>query len=291
MIRPMTEADVPEAQRLSSSAYFASDQRTYQRGWPDPQPRTEARSAVWHSKVRHVLTTDPGGCWAAERDGELLGFATSIRRELMWVLGSFAVRPGLQGQGVGRHLLDAALSHSVGCLRGMFNSSQDQGALRRYHSAGFTLTPQVLLWGRIDRALLPVVRHVRDGTEADFDLCDSLDRRTRGAGHGPDHLQIAREARLIVSDRPAGSGYAWVTPTGVPSVLAATDRKTARSLMWEALAGSSPDVPVEIGHISSGNQWAIDVAMAARLEIYARGFLAFRGMKEPAPYIPHSTLL
>ena len=42
----------------------------------------------------------------------MLGFATSYTRELMWILASYAVRPGLQGAGIGAQLLAAAL-HQV----------------------------------------------------------------------------------------------------------------------------------------------------------------------------------
>jgi hypothetical protein len=162
--------------------------------------------------------------------------------------------------------------------------------------AGFRLHPQLVFRGRVDRALLPVVRHVRDGTPGDRDLLDSLDRRTRGAAHGPDHDVLAEEGRvsplrLLVTDRPAGSGYAYVNDAGVPILLAASNRKAATSLTWEALATSDPDVTVEIGHVSPANDWAVDLAIAARLGIYSRGFLALRRMKEPAPYLPHSTLL
>ena len=102
---------------------------------------------------------------------------------------------------------------------------------------------------------------------------------------------LARELRLLVTDRPAGSGYAYVSPVGVPMLLAASSRKAASLLTWEALAASDPHVPVEIGHAPAANDWAVDLAMAARLGVWSRGFLALRRMKDPAPYVPHSTLL
>ena len=287
----MTAADVPAAERLSSAAFYELDLRTFQRGWPDPSPRSPERAARWHRRTEHLLRTDPGGCWVAEADGEVVGFATSLTRELMWILASYAVRPGLQDRGIGRALLEAALHHGRGCLRGMLNASADPRAVRLYATAGFRLHPQLLLWGRVDRSLLPVVEHVREGTDGDRDLLDSLDRRTRGAAHGPDHEHLATELRLLVTDRPAGSGYAYVTPSGAPIVLAASSRRAATALMWEALASTDPDEPVEIAHVSPANDWAVDLAMAARLDVWSSGFLALRGMKEPTPYIPHGSLL
>src|SRR5688500_6770934 len=209
----------------------------------------------------------------------------------MWILASYAVTPGLQGRGLGRGLLDAALQHGRGCLRGMLNASDDPQALRRYALAGFRLQPQMSLHGTVDRALLPVVRHVREGTPGDRDLLDSLDRRTRGAAHGPDHEVLVAELRLLVTDRPAGSGYAYVDASGAPVLLAASNRRAATALTWEALAASDPEVPVEIGHVSAANDWAVDLAMQARLGLSSRGFLALRRMPDPAPYLPHPSLL
>jgi hypothetical protein len=173
----------------------------------------------------------------------------------------------------------------------MLNASEDPQALRRYAVAGFRLQPQMLLLGTVDRSVLPVVRHVRDGTPGDRDLLDSLDRRTRGAAHGPDHEVLARELRLLVTDRPAGSGYAYVNMSGAPVLLAASSRRAATALTWEALAASDPGVPVEIGHVSAANDWAVDLAVEARLAVWSSGFLALRHMKDPAPYLPHPTLL
>ena len=290
-IRPMRPEDVAVCEQISSRAFYELALRTHQRDWTDPSPRPTHRAALWQARTHHLLSTDPEGCWVAEADGEVVGFATSLVRELMWILASYAVRPGLQGRGLGRGLLEAALHHGRGCLRGLLNASDDPLALRRYALAGFRLQPQLLFHGRVDRSVLPVVRHVREGTPGDRDLLDSLDRRTRGAAHGPDHEVIATELRLLVTDRPAGSGYAYVNASGVPILLAASNRKAATALTWEALAASDPDVPIEMRHVSPTNDWAVDLAMAARLGVYSRGFLALRRMKEPAPYIPHPTLL
>ena len=213
-IRPMRPGDIPAGEQVSSHAFYELDRRTSQRAWPEPTPRPPHRAEMWHRRTAHLLRTDPGGCWVAEADGEIVGLATSLTRELMWILASYAVRPGLQGRGIGRALLDAALQHGRGCLRGMLNASDDPQALRRYATAGFRLHPQLLLRGRVDRALLPVIEHVRDGVEGDRDLLDSLDRRTRGAAHGPDHEYLATELRLLVTDRPSGSGYAYASPVG-----------------------------------------------------------------------------
>ncbi len=285
-IRPMTVDDAAGAERVTAIGFHELDTRMFRRAWPDPQLRPPERAAVWVDRVRHLIATDPGGCWVAERDDVLLGIVVSYVREKMWLLASYAVVPEAQGLGLGRALLAPALEHGRGCLRGMLNASSDPKALRRYHDAGFTFYPQMFLRGTPDRTQIPVVEKVREGSEHDIDLMNSVDRQTRGAAHGVDHELLLRQFRLVVSESSSAQGYAYLDD-GV-ALLAATDRRTATRLLWEAIA-SSDDVLV--GHLTAENSWAVDVGLAARLELYQEGYLALRNMRPPKPYISHGALM
>jgi GNAT superfamily N-acetyltransferase len=290
-IRPMRLEDVAVAEALSDDAFFALEQRTGGRGGAGPQRRAPEHSAEWLRRTEHLVRTDPGGCWVVEAGRGMAGFATSFVRETTWFLSTYAVRPGLQGQGAGTMLLAAAMDHGRGCLHAMLSSSGDQRAVRRYKRAGFDLHPQMHLTGTVDRTAIPVVEKVREGSAGDIDLMDSLDRRARGAAHGPDHELLLRTARLLVSDTSTGSGYAYVDVDvrGRVALLAADNRRTATRLLWAALA----DVPgpVAVPHLTAANQWALDVGIAARLDLGQAGYLALRGLPPPAPYIHHGALL
>lgn len=289
LIRPMRPDDVAAAERLSAESFYELDVRTHRPGLPVPQLRPPTRAGNWITRTTHFLDTDPGGCWVAEVDGELVGFATSFVRELTWCLATFAVRPGLQGRGLGKRLLDTAMEHGRGCLRGMLAASSDPKAVRRYRLAGFSLHPQMFLTGSVDRTAIPVIDKVREGTAGDVDLLDSLDRQTRGSAHGPDHQLMLAAWRLLVSDTSSGSGYAYVGQDGSLALLAASNRRTAARLLWAVLADTTGETVVP--HLTAANEWAIDVGMAARLELHQEGYLGLRGMKPPAPYVHNGALL
>ncbi|WP_374456546.1 GNAT family N-acetyltransferase [Nocardioides sp.] len=291
LVRPLREDDLEALADITATSYYDVDTRTYQRAWPDPVRRPPARNGAWIARTRAALRTDPGGCWAAEVDGQVVGGAVSRVRELMWILASFAVLPQHQGQGIGTQLMASALHHGRGCLRGMFASSADPGAVRRYRLAGFDLHPQMLLTGVVDRSAIPVVERVREGTAADIDLMNSIDRQTRGAAHLSDHELLLDQFRLVVVDHTTGSGYGYVGSDGAPMLVAATNRRTAASLVWEALASSPPGEQVSVHHVTAANAWAIDVGLAARMSVHQSGYLCLRRMKPPAPYIHHGSLL
>lgn len=243
------------------------------------------------NRARHLLRTDPEGCWVAEVGGTIVGHAMSFTRELLWGLASYDVREDLRGQGVGTQLLAAAAHHGRGCLRGMLLLPTQPDAVRRARRAGFRVQPTLVLTGGVDRSTLPVVERVREGSAADVDLLDSIGRRVRAAAHGPDHEVLLAEHHLLVTDRPSGSGFAYVDAGGVPVLLAATNRRTATDLFWEALAATPEDAVVTVRHLTPTNEWALDVGLAAGLAVHTSGYLGLRGMKPPSPYLPHESWL
>ncbi len=290
-IRPLRPADVAEAEQVTAESFHALDRLTLPRAWPDPEPRGAARSRSWQVRTEHLLGTDPGGCWVAEEDGRMVGVATSLVREGTWILSSYAVRPSHQGRGVGKPLLAAALHHGRGALRGMLCSSADPRAARVYRQAGLSLHPQMVLRGTLDRTAIPVGTgdKVREGTPGDQDLLDSVDRQVRGSAHGPDHALLMGLSRLLVSETSTGSGYAYTHPEGGVALLGATNRRTAGRLLWAALA-DGPE-RTEVAHVTAANEWALDIGLAARLEVWTVGYLALRGMRPPVPYLHHDSLL
>jgi GNAT superfamily N-acetyltransferase len=211
------------------------------------------------------------GALPRSRPGRLLGRRGRRRgrrlrdlqnRDDLWYLATYGVLSDRQGLGIGKRLLDKALAHA-GERPGLFSSTTHPAATRRYRLAGFTLHPQMRMVGVVDRSTLPAVRGLR-----------------RGAGHGADHAFMAERMRLVVAARRRG--YVYIDERGRPALLAATDEQTAQALLWEALAASSGETLVNC--ITTANHWAIDVGLAARLDLGQEGYLA-GGLREPAPYL------
>ncbi|MFJ1706982.1 GNAT family N-acetyltransferase [Kitasatospora sp. NPDC088346] len=281
-IRRMRADDLRRAERASAATFLEAEQLNRRAVEPEPEPRSAAASALWIDRMGFFLTVDPDGCWVAVDAGEVVGFAISQNRDRLWYLATYGVLPGHQGRGVGRGLMDAALAHA-GDRPGIFISSVHPGATRRYRLAGFSLHSQVRMTGTVDRSALPAVAGVTEGDLRDLPWMDRLDTGLRGAGHGPDHTFMLSTLRLLVSRSGPWPGYAYVDDRGHVALLAAAHEDTARSLLWEALASTPHDAFVP--SITAVNEWAMDVGLAAGLDIVQEGYVAVRDLPVPRPYL------
>ncbi|MBP8537238.1 hypothetical protein [Streptomyces sp. MK37H] len=102
--------------------------------------------------------------------------------------------------------------------------------------SGFSLHPQMRMVGTVNRATLPAITGLREGRDDDIDWMNHLDRRLRGAGHGPDHTYMRGTLRLVVSRAYGRPGYVYIDDQGRAALLAAAHPATAQDLLWEALA-------------------------------------------------------
>lgn len=282
-----TPADAAAVESVSRAAFRQLAGRP-QEDPPDPDERVRQLA-----RTVHLIRHDPGGCWIAEQDGRAVGVALALRREGVWALSLFAVVPEAQGRGVGRLLLERAAEYGRGCLRGMLCASADPAAARRYRQAGFTLHPAMRLTGTVDRAGLvdPGDIPVHPGNATHLHLLDSVDRSLRGAAHGVDHtFMLAHYDELLIADTFAGSGYCY-RKDGSVKLLAATSKRIATRLLREALARVPDGAPALVESLTAEQEWAVDVGLEVGLSLSTEGYVAVRGMRPPAPYVPSSAFL
>jgi GNAT superfamily N-acetyltransferase len=291
LLRPIRDSasDARAVREVSSAAFAALEEEL---GSVAP-PWTPARIARVEAKTRHLAVTDPGGCWIAEEGGQPVGVAQALRREGLWGLSMFCVLPSAQGKGIGRMLLDHTAAYGRGCLRGMIVASPDPRAARRYHAAGFQLHPTMMFTGQVDRAALSgadgIPVHLGDASHRP--LLDSVDRHVRGGAHGPDHELLLRTCEeLLVVDTLAGSGYCY-REGGRVVLLAANSRRLASRLLAEALLRIPVGTQATVSNATGDQDWAADACLTAGLSVSTRGYLALRGMRPPAPYLPSAAYL
>lgn len=282
----MRDADVPDAYVVNSLALADTYEERERIRTRNPEEDERRRSLY-----RHVLATDPEGCFVAKSGGRVVGSALSARREGLWVLVLFAVEEGYRGAGVGAELIAHARRYGEDCTGGMIASSTHPGAMRRYALAGFDLQPTLMASGAVDRAGIPSVSGVRDGGENDLDLAADVDRRLRGAAHGPDLEFMLRDGgKLLVADRPDGRGYVALWHGG-PRLVAANSEDVAGDLLRAGLAEATEE-KVEVRWITAQQNWAVRVALEAGLSLSAAGPICTRGELGPlAPYLPSGPFL
>jgi GNAT superfamily N-acetyltransferase len=275
VIRPLLPDDVPAGHLVQFAALSDLQVRM---GRPAMELTDEIRQRG-PARIAHLQRTDPGSAWAAERDGELVGLALALVREGMWFLSLLMIQPGHQGEGIGRQLLDAALTTATD--RSWIMSTVDPAAVRRYQRAGFDLHPCYHAEGEVDRSRIPAVHGIRDYVDDDRETLDAVCRAVRGAAMGPevDYWQ-EMGSRVVVSP---GKGFA-VVRKDTPVWLAATDDATARDLLWTVLAEAPGKV--EVDWLAANQQWAIDVCLDARLTLTSGASLALRGQPMMSPYLP-----
>lgn len=278
-IRPMTLNDVVGVATVVEGAGAQLECRAGR----EPRSHTDEERRSFLGGLRRFVELDPDGAWVAADDDTVFGMVAAIRRDSFWGLSMLFVDPDQQNRGLGRTLLDAALACSAGADVRMILSSSDPRALRRYSMAGLNIHPTVEARGTIDPRTIPADLPGRSGDASDLDLVASVDAGLgRSRAEDIEYL-LGVGASLQVIDRGTARGY-MVHRDRRPWMLGATDDATAGLLLWRFLAQARE---TEIWALTARQNWAVKVALAARLEVVAAGALFLGGREHPpGPWLP-----
>src|SRR5215813_13450833 len=123
-IRLLFESDIPAAMKLKEAA-----------GWNQTEDD-------W----RRLIRLEPDGCFAAIKDGELVGTTTTTtyNDDLAWV-GMVLVDPQSRRQGIATRLLETALDYLKGKVATVKLDATPQGKLV-YEQFGFEVESMVERW-------------------------------------------------------------------------------------------------------------------------------------------------
>lgn len=278
-IRPMTLADLDGVVAVVQAANADADTRAGR----EPTTPSDEQQKQFRAGMRRFVERDGPGAWVAVDGDSVVGMAEAIRRDAFWGLAMLFVAPARQNQRLGRRLLDAALTSGAGADVRMILTSADPRALRRYSMAGFAIHPAVEAGGRIDRSAIPADLPGRSGNADDLDLVADVDAALRGSRAEDVGYVLTQGATMEIVDSPHGRGYA-VTRRNRLLMLGATDDATAAQVLWRALHAAGEDF--EIWGMTAGQDWAVKVALAARLRVVGAGPLFVQGLTHPpGPWI------
>ena len=278
-IRPMRDEDVADADRVCAEVLYVTF----------PGEEEAVRAARQHARIRHLLETDPGGCWVAEHDGRVEGVGLALIREGVWGFSLFGVAEQLQGRRVGRELFERCWAYGAGARGHLILSTTNPTAMGIYARTGLPIRPCVALGGIPDLERAPAVDGVEDAGEAGIPLADAIGRELRGAGHGRDlPVPMAHGGRLLVFEDRAFA----LARGGNIVMLGARDEAAAQRMLWALFVSAGPGATVNVDFITAGQDWALPVCLDARLQLSPDGpMFAGGGLGPLAPYIPSGAYL
>jgi GNAT superfamily N-acetyltransferase len=280
-IRPMRDDDVVDADRVCAQVLYAQ--------FPGAGETEAARAARQHARIRHIVETDPDGCWVAEHEGRVAGVGLSLIREGVWGFSLFGVAEALQGRGIGRELFARCWEYGAGARGHIILSSPNPPAMATYARTRLAIRPCVAAAGIPDLERAPGLDGVEDAGEAGIPLADAIGRELRGAGHGRDlPVPMAHGARLLVfEDRAFG-----LARGGTVTLLGARDEEAARRVLWGVFLTAGPGATVSVDFLTAGQDWALPVCLDARLPLSPDGPMFAGGALGPlSPYVPSGAYL
>ena len=279
-VRPMSLQDVDA---VAAVVHAADDDAARREGRP-PEPRAEAQQAEFRRGMVRFVQRDPHGAFVAVDGGRVVGMSEAIRRGPFWGLSMLFVSPEHQGRGLGRRLSDAAAQSAEGAAVRMIMASADLRALRRYSALGLAVHPALQAEGHVDRSTVPSNLPGRSGDTNDLDLVAEVDAQLRGSRAEDVAFLLDGGAYLEVVDEGPRRGFAVLRGDRL-AMLGATDDLTAAHLLWRALAATTGKA--WIGCLTAGQDWAVRVALAARLVVKPTGPLFVSGRPlPPGPWVP-----
>ena len=127
VISPISDADAGEVLTVQRAA-FVSEAAIY--GSVDMPPLTQTLA-----ELEAELRSESG--FTARVDGRLVGAIRYVEKDDLLLIGRIAITPDMQGEGIGRRLLEAAEQASHAPVAELFTGSLSEANLRLYTSCGY----------------------------------------------------------------------------------------------------------------------------------------------------------
>jgi GNAT superfamily N-acetyltransferase len=233
--------------------------------WPWVE-QDEAEWLQWRPLFEH-MEASADQAWGAEVDGQLVGYARSIRRDDTRELTELFVLVEAQGRGVGRALLERAFP-AAGVRHRSIVATADPAALSRYLRQGFRSTSPVYAFegrpiaGPAGLGGLTATPLAELPAEERLAALATVDGVVLGARRDPDHVWLGERGHgWLLTRLGAPVGYAYSgTRQGPIATLDREDMPAAIGLVEHDALGASPE-PVSLT-VPLANSAATDYLLA-----------------------------
>lgn len=156
VVNRIGERDAGEVLTLQRAA-FVSEARIY--GSADMPPLTQTLAEV-EAELRS------GDGFTARLDGRLVGAIRFVESDGVLLIGRIAIAPDIQGQGIGRTLLEAAERSSSAKEAELFTGSLSEANIRLYEACGYAESARIPQGDGTDQVFLRKPLHpVGDASE------------------------------------------------------------------------------------------------------------------------------
>lgn len=276
-IRAATPADLPDCGRIWRDGLNDYLGRLNQPEIPDDL----VSIARLHA---HVFATDPERFKVAVRDDRVVAFAAATRRDAVWFLSMLFVRPGEQGSGVGRALLERVMPvPGDGAVLATGTDSQQPISNALY--ARYGMVPRMPLLGLVGRpaglrafgrlpagvSATPFEAVAREGADHDAGerrlaaVVDRIDKRVAGFAHRADHGFLRADRRGFLFRREGRAvGYGYASASGRVGPIAVLDEALLAPVLGHLLEAIEPR--------GASAVWAPGLADGAVVPLLRAGF-------------------
>lgn len=246
-LRRAEPADLPDCARIWRDGINDYLGRLNQREVPDDLAAISRLHA-------HLFATDPETFVVAVRGERVIAFGAAVRRDGLWFLSMLFVRPGEQGAGVGRAILERIMPSDGDSVLATATDSQQPISNGLY--AAYGMVPRMPLLSLVGRpsssdalGALPAgvsavpFEDLAGGSHRELaDAVDTLDREVAGFAHPADHRFLRLEGRRGFLFR-AGErvlGYAYAAESGRAGPIAVRDEELLGPVIGHVLAAVEP---------------------------------------------------
>jgi ribosomal protein S18 acetylase RimI-like enzyme len=278
--RRATESDAAAATEVNASA--VNDLGRH-RGFGDP-PASPSPPNPFYSFAVHEQNT---AFWIAEDDSGVVGFSLSLVYGSFWFLSSLFIRPTYQGRGVGRALIERALTHSDGTEitnRTLVTFAYNPTSISLYIRYGMYPRESIYLISGPREAIGTRLQEAQAQPEANLAHLEmrvagyeataglsGIDEQVLGFPRDQLHrylLGAPGSSCYLVRERGLLRGYVYIWANGRIGPLAAVDPANFPWVMSKAVEIAAKGTASEIFTIvAGGNEDALSISMGCGMRI------------------------